>query len=653
MIRNNHILATGLCLLAAVACSTNKNSNEATEPQTATDSDSSDPNNPGVATGPVVDFKSRYIHFIGRTVVADHGVLMAWGGATAAVRVNNGTKLTLGLLNEERGQNNMVGIYVDGTLKQTFTVNDSQSTYQAALPAGDHVVHVIKRTEAGNGVFFITSMQTDGQFELPPSNNDRLIEFIGENAFAGQAVDGNKGQYTCNQPINSVADPAIQNAYDTVGVLTAKAFNADWSILAYSTRGVAQNYDGASSGNLIYPGSTGLTMPQIWDRNDPLDANNMASFVVKANVVVVNLGTNDLNYGMVNGAAPPDQTAFVSAYSAFLTRVRGAYADAHIIATVGPNLSSYQCFGAAATGATGSCQTQGRQSFLGVAQTYVKAAVAQLNDSKISYLDFVPNTADASCTYMPDKDGHAAMAKTLIPAIAAATGWQANQTVAASAPTGLGPQRFMQVFSAIPDPLLNAGDPNLTGINPGQYPNCHYCSPRPVTTVSSCPTVIGTSMACQGFCHEPSGFVRKHSTNPPVTGDHYPSPEGGLGEHTSAVPRGNYLHTMEHGGVVIAYNCPSGCDSELAVIREAMAPRLAKSPKDWVLLTPDPLISGSNRFAAMSWGWLYSFDKPDAATLECFFAQHLYNGRECKPAAAQGGTPNCPSLNGIMAIITN
>ena len=194
---------------------------------------------------------------------------------------------------------------------------------------------------------------------------------------------------------------------------------------------------------------------------------------------------------------------------------------------------------------------------------------------------------------------------------------------------------------ALPDQTVGASDPNDTGISSGEYPYCHYCAVQGYDKgVAGCTEVVGTPQPCQGFCHVPEGFNISWDVNPPTSGNHYPSPEGTLGEHVMAVPRGRYIHSMEHGAVILMYNCPNGCNAELQVLRQVVA----QTSGSLVIMTPDPLLSGS-RFAATSWGWVYRFDAPDAATLTCFVKQHDRHGRECPTKTTCAPLHDGPMLN--------
>lgn len=153
------------------------------------------------------------------------------------------------------------------------------------------------------------------------------------------------------------------------------------------------------------------------------------------------------------------------------------------------------------------------------------------------------------------------------------------------------------------------------------------CKTASYTMVSTCKDVVGKSFPCAGQNHViPSDAGIAYSHNPPHSGPHWPIWETTPGEHKSPIPRGKWIHNLEHGAVVLLYSCPSGCDAGLKVLRDALAQR----PKKSLLLTPDPELS-SPRFAAVSWTWVYRTDAPKLDTLLCFIDQHEGNGPEDIP----------------------
>ena len=120
------------------------------------------------------------------------------------------------------------------------------------------------------------------------------------------------------------------------------------------------------------------------------------------------------------------------------------------------------------------------------------------------------------------------------------------------------------------------------------------------------------------------------ASNPPASGTHYGSWPV-FRAYDQPVPWGFLLHGMEHGAVVLAYNCPDGCAADVAAAKEVMAavphrPKCARAP---VILTPDPGLS--SRFAAAAWGHVMRASCFDRRAFATFIAQHANQGPEYFP----------------------
>ena len=114
-----------------------------------------------------------------------------------------------------------------------------------------------------------------------------------------------------------------------------------------------------------------------------------------------------------------------------------------------------------------------------------------------------------------------------------------------------------------------------------------------------------------------------YNSRPASSGPHI---GGGFptGVQADPVPEEFFVHTLEDGGVVFAYDCPDGCDdlvAELTTITEEDSRRL---------LTPYEGISNEGteyRAAAVVWTRIFYFDELDEGTrssLETFLS--LYEG---------------------------
>lgn len=159
----------------------------------------------------------------------------------------------------------------------------------------------------------------------------------------------------------------------------------------------------------------------------------------------------------------------------------------------------------------------------------------------------------------------------------------------------------------------------------GGQPCADGASPAEASEIEGCGDLLGESFCGEGQAHVEIGSEIDWMNNPPHSGPHFPMWES-WGEHDATVDRGYWVHNMEHGGIVLAYLCPDGCDADLEVLREVIAQR----PDARVLLTPDPLLEGS-RFAAVSWTWVHPFESADLEEILCFVDQHFNHAPEDVP----------------------
>jgi hypothetical protein len=129
--------------------------------------------------------------------------------------------------------------------------------------------------------------------------------------------------------------------------------------------------------------------------------------------------------------------------------------------------------------------------------------------------------------------------------------------------------------------------------------------------------------------HVPQGTAIVWEHNPPHSGPHYPTTVN-WDEHSEEIARGHWVHNLEHGGIVLLYKCPDGCDGELAILRQVMSDR----PQLRIILAPDPEIAPSNdgpAFAAVSWTWVFEPQELALDELLCFVDQHEGNAPEDIP----------------------
>lgn len=136
--------------------------------------------------------------------------------------------------------------------------------------------------------------------------------------------------------------------------------------------------------------------------------------------------------------------------------------------------------------------------------------------------------------------------------------------------------------------------------------------------------------------------------NPPAGGPHYPV-WAAFQSYSFAVPRGYWVHDLEHGAVVYSYNCavsPDGCEDEVAQV-QAMIDGLPADPAcsggvlRRVVLTPDPLLDV--RWGVSAWGFTLRAECVDVQRFQQFYYNHFALGPEdfCNAGTNFGGTLPC------------
>lgn len=409
--------------MGLAACGSDKKGNTSTDGNGHTvtgDSNATNPNN-GVTT-PVVDttnpntLTGPQTAYMGRFYVAGGGNEMAWAGSRITAGVKGTNTVSVGLKTSSPYNLGKVffSVNIDGkpATPATIQLDNTQAVTSFTVNLPDTNYHYVQWTKIsepayGLAVFTGVTAGAGGTITNTPAPSTRHIEFIGDSIVNGYGVTGTD---PCNgNSTNSNADLSF-------ATLTAKALSADYTLIAYSGRGLATNLDGtatttqtandAANANNVVPAMFLNTIPPSSSSPNPIAWDPT---LVPASVVVINLGTNDFSWATKSYLAAghtssqctaancnPSQTAFVQAYTAFLTKVRSTYPDAYIVATTGPMLSN-------------SYPTAAQQH--DTAKNYITAAVSAANDAKISFYDFgVQDTTTTACNSHPSIAQHQVMA---------------------------------------------------------------------------------------------------------------------------------------------------------------------------------------------------------------------------------------------------
>jgi len=329
------------------------------------------------------------LHYMGRFDLGNaSGPTCAWSGSAIALRFHGtaiNAKLLLG--------NNRFEVVVDGLPTKVLVGTAGKNLYNLAsgLSDSDHTVMLFKDTEANVGMASFQGFQlSQGGTVLPYPSPSRQIEVIGDSISCGYGNEAasNKEHFS----------PATENAYWSYGAITARAFGADYTCIAWS-------------GKKLWPDNS---IVALYDRVLPtLDKPVWKFDSQKPNVVLINLCSNDF------GPGNPEQEGWVKAYHAFVDQVRKNYPDATIYLALGSMMSD---------------DWPRDRHALSTARGYIQRVVGECNtagDAKIHFLEFeVQNAAvnGLGADWHPSLKTHKVMAQKFIDALKKDLGWAASDT---------------------------------------------------------------------------------------------------------------------------------------------------------------------------------------------------------------------------------
>jgi hypothetical protein len=148
-----------------------------------------------------------------------------------------------------------------------------------------------------------------------------------------------------------------------------------------------------------------------------------------------------------------------------------------------------------------------------------------------------------------------------------------------------------------------------------------------------------------GASHVPECSPVSYATNPPASGDHYPT-WAAYGEYATPLARGFWVHNLEHGSVVVSYGCDGACDADLESARSWMSALRVDdfclrqglaTPR--ALLTPDPELDTT--WAASAWGFTLRADCFEPEVFGDFYDAHVGRGPEDICTAGTTDPPDC------------
>ncbi len=350
----------------------------------------------GGSTGsepPVVDG----VRYLGRVDTADAaGPAFAWtmSGLTATV---SGTSIVAKVSTENTAKIFFQPV-IDGQVQSRIEAPSGQTELMlgSGLSDGPHVVELYRENEGTFGLSRFLGF-TSGTVGTPPAARGRLVEVIGDSISAGYGNLGSETHIGWSSTQNGChLTPETQAGYMTYGAIAARELDADVSIVAVSGWGMYRDLGGSMSNLLssVYSNTVGVIGTPAW------------TFEQKADVVVINLGTNDVGGGQGDPGTPYEE-----AYLAFIATIRTHYPDAWIFCTIGPMLGTSEL------------------AYVNAHLTNVVNARAALGDTKLATFDYGMQPLGSNgetptgCDWHPNIAEDQAMAAILKAKIQEKLGW--------------------------------------------------------------------------------------------------------------------------------------------------------------------------------------------------------------------------------------
>lgn len=299
----------------------------------------------------------------------------SWSGTTFRTRVS-GSSLSVSF----GGAGDVIfQIEIDGQPAGKLTTQWGDHSYEVAtgLSEGEHDVVLVRRNEGFFGDVAMLGFEPGPGATLVPTPwpYAHRIELIGDSLTAGYGIEGDSA--TC--PFSG----ATESFYGTYGAIAARNVGAAVHAIAYSGKGVFQNYSGDPS----------EPMPELWRRTLTNTAASTWDFSrFTPDVVVVNLGSNDFSSNI-------GESDFVGAYVALLGEVRTRYPSAMIFCV------TWKDWGATHGG-------------------WVTEAMAMTGDTNLRHLGFSVDPADGlGCDYHTNLITNQKLGAVLTEALRAELGW--------------------------------------------------------------------------------------------------------------------------------------------------------------------------------------------------------------------------------------
>jgi len=144
-------------------------------------------------------------------------------------------------------------------------------------------------------------------------------------------------------------------------------------------------------------------------------------------------------------------------------------------------------------------------------------------------------------------------------------------------------------------------------------------------------STIGRTVATLPADHVAEGTPVEFNSRPPTSGPHYAAWYPSYGVINETVDPRTWVHNLEHGAIVLLYNCPEGCPDLVQQIRDlhGTLPRGRNARSGVPRMLSMPYTDMDSRIAVVAWGYLLELDQFDADQITRFYDSRIDRGPEC------------------------
>ena len=140
----------------------------------------------------------------------------------------------------------------------------------------------------------------------------------------------------------------------------------------------------------------------------------------------------------------------------------------------------------------------------------------------------------------------------------------------------------------------------------------------------------GRAVQDEGIDHVAPGTPVERRHQPPASGPHYPSPLQ-RGVYTEEQDPGYWIHSLEHGYIVLLYNCSTDCAALQTQLRQFYESVPKSAAYGYQKLIVVPYSQLSQRLAIVAWNRIDEMDQFDAQRLLRFYEAYHDRGPEDAP----------------------